>query len=114
MATTLAARQVARLVPELEAHPDVGMVYGNSLWWYSWTGDARTQRATISPPWSRATGHRTVARYSSGSFSEGQPRRAVRGAAAQVAGRAGRGSEEQFRGTHEDIVLYAKLLIAAR
>jgi glycosyltransferase involved in cell wall biosynthesis len=27
----------------MEAHPDVAMVYGPLLWWYSWTGDPEAQ-----------------------------------------------------------------------
>src|SRR5437763_12027213 len=32
--------KLERLVPVLESHPQIGMVYGNTLFWHSWSGEA--------------------------------------------------------------------------
>ena len=106
--------KLARLVPELEAHPDVGMVYGNSLWWYGWTGDpadeARDHLAVMEPSRGTSDGREVLLRQLLGKTASPCPCAVLlRKSVVEQVG----GSEEQFRGTHEDIVLYAKLLIAA-
>ena len=106
--------KLARLVPELEAHPDVGMVYGNSLWWYSWTGDSadatRDHLPAMEPSSGPSDGRAVLLRQLLGGTASPCPCAVL--LRKSLVERVG-GSEEQFRGTHEDIVLYAKLLIAA-
>ena len=106
--------KLARLVPELEAHPDVGMVYGNSLWWYGWTGDsadaARDHLPLMEPSSGTPDGREVLLRQLLGKTASPCPCAVL--LRRSVVERVG-GSEEQFRGTHEDIVLYAKMLIAA-
>jgi cellulose synthase/poly-beta-1,6-N-acetylglucosamine synthase-like glycosyltransferase len=90
--------KLARLVPELEGASDVGMVYGNSLWWYGGPETRQTQRAIIFLSWSRAAERRR---------SRGAPPQLLGKTASpcpcsvllrrSVVERVG-GSEEQFRG----------------
>jgi glycosyltransferase involved in cell wall biosynthesis len=106
--------KLARLVPELETNPDVGMVYGNSLWWYGWTGEpadaARDHLPVMEPTTRPASGTEVLLRQLRGKTASPCPCAVLlRKSVVEQVG----GSEEQFRGTHEDIVLYAKLLIAA-
>jgi hypothetical protein len=106
--------KLARLVPELEAHPEVGMVYGNSLWWYGWTGEpadaARDHLPVMDPTEGPADGAEVLLRQLGGKTASPCPCAVVlRKSLVEQVG----GSEVQFRGTHEDIVLYAKLLLAA-
>ena len=106
--------KLARLVPELEAHPEVGMVYGNSLWWYGWTGEpadgARDHLPVMEPTNGPAGGAEVLLRQLRGKTASPCPCAVL--LRRSLVERVG-GSEEQFRGTHEDIVLYAKLLLAA-
>lgn len=37
-------QKLEKQVALLQAHPEVGMVYGPTLYWYGWTGQARDQR----------------------------------------------------------------------
>jgi glycosyltransferase involved in cell wall biosynthesis len=107
--------KLARLVPVLEAHPDVGMVYGNSLWWYGWTGDpahaARDHLPVMEPTAGAVDGAPVLLRQLIGKTASPCPCAVL--LRKSLVERVG-GSVEQFRGTHEDIVLYAKLLLAAR
>ena len=107
--------KLARVVPVMEAHPDVGMVYGNSLWWYGWTGDpahaARDHLPIMEPTGGAADGAPVLLRQLLGKTASPCPCAVL--LRKSVVERVG-GSVEQFRGTHEDIVLYAKLLLAAR
>ncbi|MFL5616789.1 MAG: glycosyltransferase family 2 protein [Gemmatimonadaceae bacterium] len=106
--------KLARLVPELEAHPDVGMAYGNSLWWYGWTGEptdaARDHLPVMEATGVPADGGEVLLRQLRGKTASPCPCAVL--LRRSVVERVG-GSEEQFRGTHEDIVLYAKMLLAA-
>jgi len=104
--------KLARLVPELEAHPDVGMVYGNSLYWYSWTGEpadaARDHLPVMEPTDGPSNGSEVLFRQLRAKTASPCPCAVL--LRKSVVERVG-GSEEQFWGTHEDIVLYAKMLI---
>ena len=106
--------KLARLVPELETHPAVGMVYGNSLWWYGWTGDAadsaRDHLPLMEPTSGPTDGAEVLLRQLRGKTASPCPCAVLM--RRSLVERVG-GSEAQFRGTHEDIVLYAKLLLAA-
>jgi glycosyltransferase involved in cell wall biosynthesis len=106
--------KLARLVPELETHPDVGMVYGNSLWWYGWTGDhrdgGRDHLPVMDPTGGPVDGAEVLLRQLRGKTASPCPCAVL--LRKSLVERVG-GSEEEFRGTHEDIVLYAKLLLAA-
>jgi glycosyltransferase involved in cell wall biosynthesis len=106
--------KLARLVPVMEAHPDVGMVYGNSLFWYGWTGEpadaARDYLPVMDPTDGLADGSEVLLQQLRGKTASPCPC-AVLLRTSHVE-RVG-GSEVQFRGTHEDIVLYAKLLLSA-
>jgi glycosyltransferase involved in cell wall biosynthesis len=42
--------KLAEQVPLLEAHPEAGMLYGNSLFWHSWTRDPRDSALDHQPP----------------------------------------------------------------
>lgn len=106
--------KLARLVPVMEAHPDVGMVYGNSLWWYGWTGEpadaARDYLPIMEPTDGPADGSEVLLRQLRGKTASPCPCAVLlRKSLVEQVG----GSEVQFRGTHEDIVLYAKLLLSA-
>ena len=107
--------KLARLVPELEAHPEVGMVYGNSLWWYGWTGEpgdaARDHLPVMDPTGGPSDGADVLLRQLRGKTASPCPSAVL--LRKSLVERVG-GSEAQFRGTHEDIVLYAKLLLAAK
>ena len=41
--------KLTRQVAMLEAHPDVDLIYGAPLYWFSWTGDAEDVRRDWSP-----------------------------------------------------------------
>jgi glycosyltransferase involved in cell wall biosynthesis len=106
--------KLARLVPLLEAHPDVGMVYGNSLYWYGWTGEpadaARDHLPIMEPTGGPADGAPVLLGQLRGKTASPCPCAVL--LRKSLVERVG-GSEAQFRGTHEDIVLYAKLLLSA-
>ena len=42
--------KLAEQVPLLLAHPEAGMLYGNSLFWYSWSGDPLDAARDFLPP----------------------------------------------------------------
>lgn len=41
--------QLEQQVRLLNAHPEAGMLYGNSLYWYSWTQDPKDRRRDYTP-----------------------------------------------------------------
>ena len=100
----------------LESRPDVGAMYGNALYWYSWTGNPADAARDFHPR----------LRVSDGTVLD-PPRlleRMLRGEAlvpcahsllvrTDVLRRVG-GFEEQFRGMFEDQAFYAKLMLAER
>jgi len=100
----------------LESRPDVGAMYGNALYWYSWTGNPADVARDFHPR----------LRVSDGTVLD-PPRlleRMLRGDAlvpcahsllvrTAVLRRVG-GFEEQFRGMFEDQAFYAKLMLAER
>ena len=43
------ARNLEQQVTTLSAHPEAGMVYGNTQYWYSWTGDPRDAQRDFVP-----------------------------------------------------------------
>jgi glycosyltransferase involved in cell wall biosynthesis len=106
-------RKLERQVALLESHPQAGMLYGNTQYWYSWTGNPEDKQrdhvpkigiqanALVMPP--------TLLRL----YLEGKAsvpctcsiivrRRAVE--------RVG-GFEESFRGQYEDQAFYAKICL---
>jgi glycosyltransferase involved in cell wall biosynthesis len=102
-------------VPLMDAHPDVGMLYGNSLYWYGWSGRADDASRDHLPYISASTN--TVLDAKAMLLTQ------LRGECASpcpcavmlqksVAESVG-GSDDAFRGTHEDLVLYAKMMLAA-
>ncbi len=102
-------------VPILDAHPEAGSVYGNTLYWYSWTSEANAQGNdhvrdlgvrpdTIHAPPTLLVGNlREVAAVPcTGSLL-------IRRALIEEVG----GFEELFRAGFTDQVFYAKLFLAA-
>lgn len=107
--------KLAHHVPLLEANPDVGMLYGNSLFWYSWSGDPTDAVRDSLPvmraqPPSGADARDLLLRQLNGDDASPCPCAVL--LRKSVVERVG-GSEEAFRGTHEDLALYAKLMLAA-
>jgi glycosyltransferase involved in cell wall biosynthesis len=43
-------QKLAVQLPLLDAHPEAGMVYGNSLFWHSWTGELADTGRDFAPP----------------------------------------------------------------
>lgn len=95
----------------LESHPTVGMVYGNTLYWYSWTGKHQDRQRDhlpdlgveanrlIQPPY-------LLPRYLSGQSAV--PCTCSIMVQSEVIKRIG-GFEESFQGMYEDQVFYAKI-----
>jgi glycosyltransferase involved in cell wall biosynthesis len=107
--------KLAEQVPLLLARPEAGVLYGNTRYWFGWTGRPEDAARDYAPALGVPT-HTLVrppallARY-------------LRGAAAvpctcsvlvrrELLAAVG-GAEERFRAMHEDQALYAKLLLAA-
>ena len=115
MPTTCGCREkLERLVPLLETHPQVGMVYGNSLYWYSWSGEpsdaARDYFPAMGPTTGVGDGREVLLRQLRAKTASPCPCAVVmRRSVVEHVG----GSNEQFPRMHEDLVLYAKLLLAA-
>src|SRR5437763_108508 len=107
-------QKLEQLVPHLESHPQVGMVYGNSLFWYSWSGEAsdaaRDYAPVMEPTSGVGDGCEVLLRQLEGRTASPCPCAVL--LRKSVVERVG-GSVEEFRGTHEDLALYAKLLLAA-
>ena len=98
----------------MEAHPDVGMVYGNSLYWTAGPASrrdaARDYLPVMDPTDGPADGSEVLYRQLRGKTASPCPCAVL--LRKSLVERVG-GSEVQFRRTHEDIVLYAKLLLSA-
>jgi glycosyltransferase involved in cell wall biosynthesis len=107
---------LARRVSLLEAHPEIGMVCGNTAYWYSWTGrpeDAardHLDQHRVTAGTSFAPPHLLTAWVRR---SVGMPcicSVMVRRSLLEHVG----GSEERFEGLFEDQVLFAKIALAAQ
>lgn len=102
-------------VPILAAHPEVGMLYGNSLFWYSWNGDPQDASRDYLPVIGAPT---NVVLEPLGLLLKQLQGTAVSPCPCSVllrksvVERVG-GSEEEFPVMHEDLVLYAKVMLAA-
>jgi glycosyltransferase involved in cell wall biosynthesis len=108
------ANTLEEQVALLEAHPDVAMLYGPILWWYSWTGRPEDQGrdyieslgvpsdTVIHPPRLLPLFLRNKAAVPSGIL--------VR---REITERVG-GFEDEFRGEYEDQVFCAKICLNAR
>jgi glycosyltransferase involved in cell wall biosynthesis len=103
-------------VPILDAHPEVDLVYGTALVWYSWNGDSHEATRDYVPemgmPLEQVTPAlllltRTLRREA---LSPSPSNILVRRAAILGAGLF----EEQFRGMHEDQAFLAKLCLRSR
>lgn len=102
-------------IPILDAHPDVGMLYGNSLYWYSWSGCAEDASRDYLPAIGADTNKVVepvdlLLRQLEGTVASPCPCAVI--LRKSVIERVG-GSNDAFRGTHEDLVLYAKMMLAA-
>ena len=96
----------------IERHPEVGVVYGPTLYWYGWTGAARDQRrdhygrtgftgeVVVPPPELLVTSLRTE-----GGTMPGICSLLIRRHVLEAVG----GFEDEFRGSYEDQVLLSKL-----
>lgn len=109
------AGKLEHYMPVFEAHPEVGMLYANSLYWYSWSGDAtdasRDYLPDIGVPVDTVVDPvELLLRQLEGKAPAPCPSAVV--LRKSVVQRVG-GSEDAFRGTHEDLVLYAKMMLAA-
>ncbi|HLA98095.1 MAG TPA: glycosyltransferase family A protein [Anaerolineales bacterium] len=99
----------------LEEHPEVAMVYGNTLYWYSWTGKASDlQRDYLPKIGKRLDGvvqpPNLLLLYLSGKTIVPCPSSLlVRRQALEVIG----GFEDAFPGMYEDQVFYAKISLEA-
>ncbi len=107
--------KLARHVPLLEAHPEAGMLYGDTLYWHSWTGDAADRGRDHCPPLGVPRGAvidgRALLRKQLAGDAESPCTCSVLSRRAVVE-RVG-GFEDAFRGMHEDQVFYAKMLLEA-
>jgi glycosyltransferase involved in cell wall biosynthesis len=106
--------KLERQVPLLESNPRAGMVYANSLYWYSWSDDlsdaSRDSLPTMEPTSGVGDGREVLLRQLRSKTASPCPCAVL--LRKSVVERVG-GSVEQFWGTHEDLALYAKLLLAA-
>ena len=100
-------------VEALESHPEAAMVYGPTLWWYSWSGKPEDQQLDFVQPLRvepdtliRPPALLTVFLLQEGSKPCGMLMR--RGIVEEVGG-----FEEAFRGMYEDQVFCAKLCLKA-
>ena len=99
----------------LEAHPEVGMLYGNSLYWYSWTGDPRDATRDYHQPLgvpgdSITDSMRVLAGYLRGNIAVPCPCSVI--ARREIVEQVG-GFEESFHTVLEDQAFFAKMLVAA-
>jgi glycosyltransferase involved in cell wall biosynthesis len=103
-------------VPILDAHPEVDLVYGTTLVWYSWSGDPREATRDYIPemgmPLEQVTpGLLLLTRTLRREVPSPSPSNIlVRRAAILDAGLF----ENQFRGMHDDQVFLAKLCLRSR
>jgi glycosyltransferase involved in cell wall biosynthesis len=106
--------KLAHQVNLMEAHPDAGMVYGNTLYWHSWTGRAEDQQQDHMPNLGVAPGKLYPPPGLLELYLKGKAAvpctcsLMVRRAALQQLG----GFEESFRGMYEDQAFYAKICLA--
>lgn len=97
----------------LEAHPEVAMVYGTTLYWHQWSGDAADRTRDYVPPLGVAAGSvhtppSLVARFLTGSAAIPTPCSIlVRRSAIDAVG----GFDESFQGLYDDQVFYARLAL---
>ena len=100
----------------LESRPDVGAMYGNALYWYSWTGDPADVARDFYPRLRVSDGTvldppRLLERLLTGdALVPCAHSLLVRTAVLRRVG----GFEERFRGMFEDQAFYAKLMLAER
>ncbi len=107
--------KLAHHVPILETHPEVGMLYGNSLFWYSWSGapgDASRDYLPVMTGPTNVVADPLAVLLQQLRGKEASPCPCAVLLRRSVVERVG-GSEEKFWGMHEDLVLYAKMLIVA-
>lgn len=108
-------RKLEHQVPMLDAHPEAGMLYSNSLYWFSWTGDPADQGRDFLPPLGVPTNTllqplELLTRALRGEAPLPCPCSILlrRAAVERVAG-----FEESFRAGFTDQAFYTKLLLAA-
>jgi glycosyltransferase involved in cell wall biosynthesis len=99
----------------LDAHPEAGMLYGNTLYWYSWTGNAShsalDHQKKLGVPVNRLShAPQILIQYLDGSAAV--PCTCSVLARRNVVERVG-GFEEVFRGMYDDQAFYAKMLLTA-
>jgi glycosyltransferase involved in cell wall biosynthesis len=112
---TWVPRKLEEQVAILDAHPDVGSLYGRTLYWYSWTGLDRDRERDFVDHRSLPTGrvHHPPALL----VATLTGRAAVPGTCSLLARKSVidgiGGFEEEFTRLYEDQVFYAKLFLAA-
>jgi glycosyltransferase involved in cell wall biosynthesis len=97
----------------MNAQPEAGMVYGNTLYWYSWTGDQADQQLDHIPPLGVAPNTlvdppQLLQLYLSGKAAV--PCTCSILVRHEVIERIG-GFEESFRGMYEDQAFYTKICL---
>jgi glycosyltransferase involved in cell wall biosynthesis len=108
-------QKLERQVYLLESHPEVGMVYGPTLVWYSWTGspaDARQEHVAkirVSPGTVWMPPHLLSLYLAQKARNPSPGSLLVRRSLVDQIG----GFEESFRGLHEDQAFLAKVCLAA-
>ena len=108
-------KKLQEQVPLLESHPEAGMVYGNSLFWHSWTGDPRDSALDYQPPLgvpleAVSAPPEILTRFLERKAAAPCPCSVL--ARREVVERVG-GFEESIRTVLEDQAFLAKMLIAA-
>lgn len=103
--------KLARQVPQLLACPEAALLYGNTRYWRSWTGDGAapdTEPELGVPSHTLVAPPRLLTMYLRGTATVPCTcSLLVRRAAAIAVG----GPEESFRGMYEDQAFYAKLML---
>jgi glycosyltransferase involved in cell wall biosynthesis len=99
----------------LDAYPEAGMLYGDTLHWYSWTGDprdaTRDYRQPLGVPLNTlSTPPAILIRYLRGTAAVACTCSVL--ARREIVERVG-GFEESFQALYEDQVFYAKMLLTA-
>lgn len=108
--------KLERQVSTLESRPDVGMVYGRSQWWFSWTGRPEDLERDYLHRLGLPAHERIGARELLSAFFlrqdaaiPGPSSIMIRREAALAIG----GFEEQFTGAYDDQAFYAKVVLSA-